>query len=88
MSSQHQKIVVHGSQLGFEQLVNEWLAKGWTVVPGTTYFGSVKATPNKNTRPEHVEPSGSTNRIVYSVVLLSPKEASAATGSAGHDRAN
>lgn len=90
MSSQaRQRIIVHGSQLAFEKQVNGLLEQGWTVVPGTTYFGSVRATPNANTRPEHIEPGGSTNRIVYSIVLLSPREeGSTATGSAGYDRAD
>jgi hypothetical protein len=73
MSSQTtQRIIVHGSQLAFEKQVNKLMEEGWRAVPGTTYFGSVKATPNANTRPEHIEPGGSTNRIVYSIVLELP----------------
>lgn len=69
MSKPQQRLVVHGSQKGFESEVNKLMAGGWRAVPGTTHFGSVRITANPNTPPQHVDHVGSTSRVIFSVVL-------------------
>lgn len=63
------QMLLENSQFHFCRQVNELLADGWRVVPGTMFCGSLEFAPRERTHPGDILPNGRALRSVYAVVL-------------------